>query len=125
MVTIRNVGGVALFLRGTAFLWITPAFASRGVSTEGTLWAVTRVLALAAMAGFLVATVGLLRRDAWWETVAVLTALDGLVAAAVCWVVACRAGETTAWLTAFVRAVVCCGLLLLFRVPRMQESVDH
>lgn len=125
MVTIRNVGGVALFLRGTAFLWITPAFASRGVSTEGTLWAVTRVLALAAMAGFLVATVGLFRRDAWWETVAVLAALVWLVAAAVFWVAASRAGETTPWWTALVLAVGCCGVLLLLRVSRLEQWVDH
>src|SRR5690625_1163209 len=30
MVTIRNVGGVALFLLGTAFLWITPRFRESG-----------------------------------------------------------------------------------------------
>ena len=28
MFTIRNVGGAALFLFGTTFLWLTPSFAS-------------------------------------------------------------------------------------------------
>jgi hypothetical protein len=34
MFTIRNLGGVALFLFGTTYLWLTPMFASRGVSTR-------------------------------------------------------------------------------------------
>ena len=46
MFTIRNIGGVALFLAGSTWLWLTPAFASRGVSTSGTLWAITRVMSL-------------------------------------------------------------------------------
>ncbi len=46
MFTIRNLGGVALFLFGTTFLWLTPSFASPGVSTKGVAWSVTQVLAL-------------------------------------------------------------------------------
>jgi hypothetical protein len=45
MCTIRNLGGVALFLFGTTFLWLTPAFATPGVSTmaaNGQFAAVTR-----------------------------------------------------------------------------------
>lgn len=34
MFTVRHVGGVALFLFGTTFLWLTPAFATRGIPTE-------------------------------------------------------------------------------------------
>jgi hypothetical protein len=46
MFTIRNLGGVALFLFGTTYLWLTPMFARRGISTEGLWWSVTQVLAL-------------------------------------------------------------------------------
>ena len=80
MFTIRNMGGVALFLFGTTFLWLTPMFASPGISTDGFLWALTQVLALVTLAGFTVATWGLFRRDAWWERVAVGSAVLGLVA---------------------------------------------
>lgn len=55
----------------------------------------------------------------------VLAALVGLVAAAVFWVAASRAGETTPWWTALVLAVGCCGVLLLLRVPRLEQWVDH
>ena len=33
MFTVRNLGGVALLLFGTTFLWLTPAFAPKGVAT--------------------------------------------------------------------------------------------
>jgi hypothetical protein len=37
MFTIRNLGGVALFLFGTTYLWLTPMFAARGIPTKGIL----------------------------------------------------------------------------------------
>ena len=42
MFTMRNLGGSALFLFGTTFLWLTPSFASPGVSTAGVAWSITR-----------------------------------------------------------------------------------
>ena len=68
MWTIRNLGGVALFLFGTTFLWLTPAFAGAGVSTKGILWSVTQVLCLVTMAGFTIATWGLFSRSSWCRT---------------------------------------------------------
>ena len=46
MFTIRRVGGVALLLAGSSWLWLTPAVASPGVSTSGVFWAITNVLCL-------------------------------------------------------------------------------
>lgn len=43
MFTIRNMGGVALLLFGSTFMWITPEFATRGISNTGPWWAVARV----------------------------------------------------------------------------------
>ena len=125
MFTIRNVGGVALLLFGTTFLWITPAFASRGVPSAGLWWAVTRVLALLAMAGLIIAAGGLFRRDPWWEPLAVGSAVLGLVAVVTFGVAAIRAGEVTPWFTATVLATGCLGVLLLLRVPAWEQWVDH
>ena len=125
MFTIRNVGGVALFLFATTFLWITPAFASKGVSTEGPLWAATRIVALVTMAGLVLATVGLFRRDAWWETIAVASAVLGIVAVLVFWLAASRSGETTPWFTALILAAGCVGVIVLLRVPALEQWVDH
>ena len=46
MFTVRNLGGVALFLFGTTYLWLTPAFAGPGVPTTGVAWSITQVLVL-------------------------------------------------------------------------------
>jgi hypothetical protein len=37
MFTIRNMGGVALFLFGTTFVWITPEFVTAGLKNTGAL----------------------------------------------------------------------------------------
>jgi len=125
MFTIRTIGGAALFLFATTFLWITPAFAGKDVSTEGTLWAVTRVLALATMAGLVVATVGLFRHAPWWETVATGSAVVGLVAVLTFFIAATRAGETTPWFTALILGAGCVGVLVLLHVPALEQWVDH
>ena len=57
MFTIRNTGGVALFLFGTTYLWLTPSFASPGVPTTRVAWSITQVLALV--------TLTLLTADTW------------------------------------------------------------
>jgi hypothetical protein len=77
--TIRNIGGAALFLAGTTWLWLTPAFAGRAVSTSGFAWAITRALCLLTVVGFCVATYGLFTRHAWWEPVALASAVKGQV----------------------------------------------
>jgi hypothetical protein len=77
MFTIRNLGGVGLFLAASTWLWLTPAFASRGVSTSGLVWASTRVLSLLTIALFCLATWGLFARHGWWETVALGSAALG------------------------------------------------
>ena len=122
--TIRNVGGVALFLLGTAFLWVTPGFATPGVDTSGVWWDVTQVLALATLAGFTVATGGLFARRRWWAPVALTAAALGLFALVPFWIAAQAAGETTPWWTALVLALGCGGVFLLLLVPRLRAWVD-
>lgn len=68
MFTIRNLGGVSLFLFGTAFAWITPEFVTAGLDNTGALWFTVRILALLTAAGFTAATWGLFKATAWWET---------------------------------------------------------
>ena len=80
MFTIRNIGGVALFLFGTTYLWITPMFASEGISTRGVLWSITNVLAFLTLIGFTIATWGLFKKAGWWDNVAIASAVLGLVA---------------------------------------------
>jgi hypothetical protein len=77
--TLRNMGGFALLLAGSTWLWFAPAFATRGVSTSGPWWAITRVLCLLTVAAFCGATWGLFARDGWWEAAALGSAGLGLI----------------------------------------------
>jgi hypothetical protein len=77
MFTIRNFGGVALFLAGSTWLWLIPAFATKGVTTSGTLWSVTNTLGMVTILAFCTATVGLFAHQPWWESAAIRSAVVG------------------------------------------------
>ena len=127
MFTLRTMGGFALLLAGSSWLWLTPAFASRGVSTSGLLWAITNVLCLITTAAFCVATWGLFTRRSWWEAVALGSAALGLIALVAYWVAAYAGGEsvgTTTW-NVFVHVLMVAGVFALLRVPQLERWVDH
>lgn len=127
MFTIRNMGGVALLLAGSTWIWMTPAFAGRGVSTSGLIWGVTQALCLLTVAGFCVATWGLFTRHPWWETVAFGSAVVGLVAVVTFWIAAYAGGENVGAATwnAFVHVLMVTGVLVLLLVPQFEHWVDH
>ena len=124
MFTIRNVGGVALFLFGTTFLWLTPAFATKGVSTDGVMWSVTNILSLAAVLGFTIATWGLFRAASWWEGAALASAALGVVVLVPFWFAASHAGETTPGFTVLIHAVGDVGVFVLLLVPTLEVWVN-
>lgn len=127
MFTIRNFGGVALLLAGTTWLWLTPAFASKGVTTTGVLWGVTRGLSLLTAAGFIVSTWALFTRHSWWEPLALASATLGLIALIPYWFAAISGGETTgttAW-NAFVHVLMVAGIFTLLLLPRLEQWVDR
>lgn len=124
MLTLRNLGGVALFLFGTTFVWMTPEFASRGVSTASTWWSITRILALVTLCGFTVATWGLFQRDGWWDTVAIGSAAVGLVTVVPYLIAAVRSGETSPWFTGLISVLGSGAVLALLLVPSVARWVD-
>jgi hypothetical protein len=124
MFTIRTLGGIALLLFGSTFLWLTPMFASRDVSATGALWAVTGVLSYVTIAGFCVATWGLFQRATWWEPIAVGSAVLGLVVLVPYWIAAERAGEVTPWFNVLIHAIGSAGVLILLLVPPLERWVN-
>lgn len=125
MFTVRNIGGLALFLAGTTWLWLTPAFATKGVSTSGAMWAITRLLCLVTIAGFSVATWGLFARRDWWETAALASVAVGTLSL-LTYLMAARGEEpagTVAW-NIVVHVVMVLGILALLLVPPLQRWVD-
>jgi hypothetical protein len=81
MWTLKNILALGLFLFGTTFLWMTASFAGRVPPPTGTAWTLVNGLALAAMAGFTVAGWAVFKTYSWWPTVALLSAVVGLIAA--------------------------------------------
>ncbi|MFZ0160512.1 MAG: hypothetical protein WAL50_15905 [Kineosporiaceae bacterium] len=123
MFTIRNVGGVSLFLFGTTFLWLTPIFAAADVDTSGAAWAAVAILATVTIIGFTVATWGLFRRASWWESLAVACAVVGLVTLVPYWVAADGSGVANPAFDVFIHAAGSVGVLVLLRVPRLEHWV--
>jgi hypothetical protein len=124
MFTIRNMGGVALFLFGTTFLWLTPAFAAPGVSTKGVAWSITQVLALVTLALFTVATWGLFSKAGWWEAVALVAAALGVLVLIPYWLAASHAGEPGPGFNVLVHALGSVGVWVLLLVPSLESWVS-
>jgi hypothetical protein len=124
MFTIRNVGGAALFLFGTTFLWLTPSFASPGVSTSGVAWSISQVLALVTLALFTAATWGLFKKAGWWKLVALVAAGVGFVVLVPYWIAASHAGEVNPAFTVLILALGNVGVLVLLLVPSLEHWVD-
>jgi hypothetical protein len=123
MFSIRNIGGVSLFLFGTTFFWLTPMYAAAGIDTAGAAWATTGVLATVVIIGFTVATWGLFRRAAWWERLANWSAILGLVALVPYWIAADASGVVNPGFDLAIHALGSAGVLLLLRVPKLERWV--
>jgi hypothetical protein len=127
MFTMRNLGGISLLLAGSTWLWLTPAFAGRGVSTTGVMWAITRALCLLTIAAFCAATWGLFAGHDWWEPVAIASAVLGLVTLIPYWLAAHNGGEplgTVTW-NSLVHVLMVAGVLTLLLVPHLERWVSQ
>ena len=80
MFTFRNLAAVGLFLFGTTFLWMTAAFAGKTPPPQGTAWTIENAMALALVVGFSATAWAVYKDLSWWEPVATVSAIVGLVA---------------------------------------------
>ena len=74
MWTFKNLLAVGLFLFGSTFLWMTPAFAGKTPPPTGTARMFASVQAVP------VAAWGVFKQSSWWETTALVSGVVGLVA---------------------------------------------
>jgi hypothetical protein len=121
--SIRNVGGVSLFLFGTTFLWLTPMFAAADVDTAGAAWTAVALLASVTIIGFTVATWGIFKRTDWWEPLSVACAVAGLVTLVPYWMAADASGVANPVFDVVIHAAGSFGVLLLLRLPRLERWV--
>jgi hypothetical protein len=80
MWTFKNLVAVGLFLFGSTFLWMTPAFAGRTPAPTGLVWTLVNTLALTAVAGFTIAAWAVFKQYSWWGPITLVSAIVGLVA---------------------------------------------
>jgi hypothetical protein len=78
MWTFKNLVALGLFLFGTTFLWMTPAFAGTTPPPKGTAWTLANVLALVTLVGFAIAGWAVFKGYSWWAPTALLSAVVGL-----------------------------------------------
>jgi hypothetical protein len=78
MFTFRNVVAVAVFLFATTFLWMMPLFI--GPKASGALWNVGQVLGFLAIVGFTAVAWGIFKDAGWWEPVAIVSGVVGILA---------------------------------------------
>jgi hypothetical protein len=77
MFTFRNVFALVLFLFGTTFLWVSATWT--GSSATGTIWTLVQVLAFATIIGFAIAAWGIFKDTGWWQPIAIVSAIVGLI----------------------------------------------
>lgn len=80
MWTFKNLLAIGVFLFGSTFLWMTPAFAGKTPPPTGAAWTVVNVLALVAVAAFTVTAWATFKEYSWWWTAAIVSAAVGLLA---------------------------------------------
>ena len=123
MFTTRNIGGVGVFLFGTTFLWLTPSFASPGVSTNGVAWSITQALALVTIALFTAATWGLFKK-AMVGTRGGRFRRRRIRRAVPYWIAASHAGETNPEFNVLIHALGNVGVLVLLLVPSLEHWLN-
>jgi hypothetical protein len=80
MWTFKNLAAVGLFLFGSTFVWMTPAFAGRTSPPTGMAWTLVNILALTAVAGFTIAAWAVFKQYAWWAPATLTSAVIGVAA---------------------------------------------
>lgn len=84
MLTFRNVLALGVFLFGTTYLWLTPAFV--GKSATGAVWVVVQGLSIVTILGFAAAAWGIFKATSWWELVLIGSAIIGTVSVISYWI---------------------------------------
>ena len=126
MFSFKTWVAIGLFLFGTTFLWMTRDFLSNPREGTGVLWSVIQTLAFAAIVGFAAAAWGVFKGGAWWEPVAIASAVLGM-AALVPYVVGVRqvgdSGDAGVQLNIVIHAVGIMAVFALVLVPVVHDWI--
>ena len=129
MWSFRNLFAVGLFLFGTTYLWMTASFAGKASPPTGRVWTLENILAIGALAGFTIAAWGAFKHQSYWETVAMVSAVIGLVAV-VPFVIGLRqAGlpfaDLGVQINLWMHLLGSAAIIAIARVPVLHDFVAH
>lgn len=86
MFTFRNVFALALFLFGTTFLWLTAAYIGNKNDAKGAMWIVVQAGTILVIIGFTAGAWGVFKDASWWEPIAIVSAIVGLIVLIPYWI---------------------------------------
>ncbi len=118
MLTFRNVFAVALFLFGTTFLWLTPAFlGDKQAAVTGAIWTVVQVGAILVIVGFAAGAWGVFKETSWWQPITIVSALVGLIVLIPYWIGGSFLGVANLWTNLALHALGSVAVLVVLLVP--------
>jgi hypothetical protein len=122
MLTFRNLAAVSMFLFGTTFMWLTPMFVAGEPKPKGLAWSLVFILSWIVMAGFTAGAWAIYKELSWWEPVAVLSALVGLITVIVYWLATTSTGDVVgAGLNIVIHVAGVVGTFLATLVPSVHD----
>jgi hypothetical protein len=122
MLTFRNIFGVVLFLFGTTFLWLTAAFlGDKHDAATGAIWTVVQVGALLVIVGFAATAWGVFKEASWWQPIAMMSAIVGLLVLIPYWIGASSLGVANLWTNLALHALGSAVVLAVLLVPLAHE----
>jgi hypothetical protein len=122
MLTFRNVFAVVLFLFGTTFLWLTAAFlGDKQAEALGVVWTVGQVGAILVIIGFAAGAWGVFKEASWWQPVAIMSAIVGLIVLIPYWIGASALGVANLWTNLALHALGSVAVLVVLLAPPTHE----
>lgn len=117
MFTFRNVFALALFLFGTTFLWLTAAFLGDKNEAKGTIWTVIQVGTVLVIIGFAAGAWGVFKETSWWEPIAIVSAIVGLIMLILYWIGASSVSAANMGTNLAYHAIGSVAVLVILLVP--------
>ncbi len=114
MFPFRNAFALALFLFGTTFLWLSATWT--GSSATGIIWTLVQVLAFAIIIGFAIAAWGIFKATGWWQPIAIVSAIAGLIVLILYGICASLLGVANIWTNVALHAIGSVAVLVVLLV---------
>ncbi len=121
MFTFRNVFALVLFLFGTTLLWLMPAFLGDKQAATGAIWTVVQVGAILVIVGFAAGAWGVFRETSWWQPIAIVSAIAGLLVLIPYWIGASSLDVANFWSNLALHVIGSVAVLVVLLFPSTHD----